>query len=154
MTIGEIIGIATGSSSLLIWAFVFGIWKGRVDKVLEDCSSCHKTIPQTVTELNTKMDLVWKLVAAQILEYNPHLAKRDSPFKLTERGKQCLIPLQPVIVEMKHKAPCYSGLGASDVLLELSNRVPLDKLYVIANAQGCTPAQLLAMATIEMGIQV
>ena len=122
-------------------------WKGVIDTQIKRVL----TLPEVVSDLKMKMDVIWKLFVEQLLDGKPNLAQRGSGFKLTEEGEKAMEDIAHVIEEIRKERP---NLEASDVLVIVSQKIGMAELNKIAHKNGHSTREYLAMLTIKLGIEI
>lgn len=85
----NILGVITGTISALGIVYLIGFWKGQVDSDRVEWKRCQKEYP--LAELWTMAKTMWDIYVVDALHQRPDLANRNSPLKLTNKGKD-LIP--------------------------------------------------------------
>lgn len=87
--IAGIVGAVSGSISLLGIAYLFGVWRGRVDSTLKDFQKCIEQYPPA--EMWTMTKTLWDIYVVSALHHRPDLAGHGSDYKLKKAGED-LIP--------------------------------------------------------------
>ena len=156
-----VLEVAVAATSLVIslgtilgWVAFLGSWKTKVEESMTRHNDCAKVVPAAVQDLKTKMDLVWQVQTLEVLErqklalhHEGPFTERNSPLRITDRGKRCLDLLGPTIRDMK----ALPGLKPSDVPKIVNEKIGLAKLDELAHEQQCTVNELLALITVELG---
>ncbi|MBA7686680.1 hypothetical protein ES703_95133 [subsurface metagenome] len=88
MEIASIVGAVSGCLSLLGIAYLFGVWRGKVDNTLNAFKQCLKDYPPA--EMWTMTKTLWDVYVMDALRHRPDLAEHGS-FKLKKEGEE-LIP--------------------------------------------------------------
>lgn len=147
-----VISIGTILSGIIF----LGSWKRKVDAAVEIETECAKVVPPAVQDLKTKMDWVYQLQMAEVLErqrvavQDESLTERHSPMVATNRGKKCIEKIKPLIEELQTKP----NLNPSDVVTVIHNRLGMDAFTQMARDAGCSPQELLALITLELGFKL
>ncbi|MBA7667986.1 hypothetical protein ES703_76088 [subsurface metagenome] len=87
--IASIVGAVTGCISLLGIAYLFGVWRGKVDSAVKELKDIIKNYPPA--EMWTMTKTLWDIYVVEALHRRPDLAERGSRFKLKKEGED-LIP--------------------------------------------------------------
>lgn len=160
---GGVLEVAVAVTSLIISlatiiggiAFL-GSWKTKVDEAVKSEQDCSKVVPGAVRDLTTKMDWIYQLQMAEVLERQrvavteDSLTERHSPVVPTFRGRQCLAKVKPIIDELQAKP----NMSPSDIVTVIHAKIGIDDFSVIAREAGCTPQELLALITVEAGFKL
>jgi len=175
--VGIIIGFIMALLALAGVFYGIVVWRVRVDDTVKSCKSCADLTPKNISglasqisTLQTKMDLVWQLQTAEVIErqklgvhvafqeqQNPFpprpdypgdasIAHAHSPYKLTDRSEECLKDIQFLFDD-----PAVSKLTAAGVPVYVAEKVGLSKLAATARSCGMTPSELMAIITVKMG---
>jgi hypothetical protein len=173
---GTIISLILALVSIVSVIYSVAVWRTKLDGVLKACKKCAEATPTDVAglkgqlgTLQTKMDLVWQLQTAEVIErqklgvhvayqevQNPFpprpahpgddsIAQAHSPYKLTDRGEECLKDVQFLFDDPINK------MTASGVPVYVAEKVGLAKIAQIARENGMTPSELMAVITVKLG---
>ncbi len=160
-----VIGLILSVLSLIGVIYSVAVKSTKINSVIDGCKTCSETTPKEITGLKgqltglqTKMDLVWQLQTAEVLERqrlavqmvarpDDHLADHQSPYKLTQNGENCLSDVLFLLDDLKG----IEALTPSDIPKFVVERIGMDKLDSIARQKGCTPSEILAAITVKMG---
>jgi len=166
--VGLIIGLILSSFAVLGVIYGVVLWRSKVDQVLSFCKTCSESTPKALVVIQTKMDLVWQLQTAEVMErqklgvhmdfqevgnpfsfplHDKGLAEAHSPYRLTERGEDCLKDVLFIFDDLKG----IEGMTPSDVPVFVTERIGKSNVASIARQNGVTPAELMAAITIKMG---
>ncbi|MBA7469598.1 hypothetical protein ES707_04870 [subsurface metagenome] len=85
----SIVGAISGCISLLGIAYLFGVWRGKVDSALKNFNKCMEQYPPA--EMWTMTKTLWEIYVVEALHHRPDLAEHGSGFKLKKEGEN-LIP--------------------------------------------------------------
>jgi len=127
----------------------FAIWRGGVDKQLSLYSEGH--LLDRTTSIETKIDVLWQIFTEQTLSNRPDLATRGSSFKLTDDAKMAVEAVKAIIPDIN---PGFGDGVAETVLVELPHRIGMDKVKGIAETHGMTLGELLAIISVELGLDL
>lgn len=159
--VGEIIGIIGGTVAIIIgvstilgWFVFLGGWKNKVEEAIKRENDCAKVVPPAVQDLQTKLNWIYQLQMAEVLErqrlavQEESLTTRQSPMKLTERGQKCAQKVEALIKELSE----LPSMKPTDILTELNKRIDVQEFNNIAKSEGCTSQELVAVIFLQLGL--
>lgn len=138
-------GIATfimAGISLAGVIYAFAFWRGKVDNQLKGLN----TMPDRMTKMETKCEVIWAAFVDQTLAKNSGLAHRGSEYELTENAIKA-------VSEVKHHLEADNPgieLLAEQVLYDIPHRLGIVKLKAIAERHEMTLAELLAILSVDL----
>ena len=144
----SVISLIVALISLMGVVYGFAVWRGRVDKQLSDYSDAH--LLDRLCTIETKLETIWQVFMEQVLANLPNLATRSSSYHLTEDAKRAVEEVKGLIPDIN---PGCADV-AETVLVELPNRIGMDRLREIAEKHQMTMGELLAIISIELGIDL
>lgn len=165
---GIVVGLILSIISVIGVIYSVAVKSTKVNAVIDGCKTCSESTPKEIlglkgqlTGLQTKMDLVWQLQTAEVLERQrlavqmasrpeDHLADHQSPYKLTPNGENCLSDVLFILDDLRG----IDALTASDIPKFVVERIGMDKLDSIARQKGCTPSEILAAITVKLGLGI
>ena len=148
----EIVPIISIVAALIALAgvlYAFAFWRGKVEKQLSDYGKAN--IPDRLARIETKMEVLWMIYSEQILSNRPNLAMRESKFKLTDEALKAVEEVKQILPEYN---PGSGQLVSEQVLVDLPRQIGLDKLKDIAGRHNMTLGELLAIISVELGIDI
>lgn len=142
-----IISIVVALVSLAGVLYAFAFWRGKVEKQLSDYGKAN--ITDRLARIETKMEVLWMIYSEQILSNRPNLAMRESKFKLTDEALKAVEEVKQILPN-----PGSEQLVSEQVLVDLPRQIGLDKLKDIAGRHNMTLGELLAIISVELGIDI
>jgi len=136
--IASIVGAISGCISLLGLAYLFGVWRGKVDHAINDLSEVVKNYPPA--EMWTMTKTLWDIYVIEALHHRPDLAEHGSSFKLKKEGED-LIPdhMKTLLKRIPHnphnsEAIATGYLVVKHIGLELINEMAEQKKLSVQEA--------------------
>jgi len=136
--IASIVGAVSGSISLLGIAYLFGVWRGKVDNAINGLSEVVKNYPPA--EMWTMTKTLWDIYVIEALHHRPDLAEHGSGFKLKKEGED-LIPdhMKTLLKRIPHnpynsEAIATGYLVVKHIGLELINEMAEQKKLSVHEA--------------------
>lgn len=145
----QIVSLIAGLISLAGVIYAFAFWRGRVDNQLSDLSKAN--IIGRLAKIEGKQELMWNVFTEQVLTHRPNLATRGSAFKLTDDAMKAIEEVKQILPESN---PGIEPVTSEHILIELPKQIGLDKLKDIANSHDMTLGELLAIMSVELGIDI
>ncbi len=143
MTISEILSILALIISLAGALYSVAYWRGKVDKELKDYSEAK--IPDRLTKIESKFELVWAAFTEQVLSDRPHLATHSSPYKLTAQAELATEDVMFCLDNLENHTTT-----SDKVLVNLPAKLGIDKLKQIATKHQLTLGELLAVISYKL----
>ena len=100
--IAGVIGAVTGCISLLGIAYLFGVWRGKVDSALKDFTKSLEQYPPA--EMWTMTKTLWDVYVVSALGHRPDLAEHGSGFRLKQEGEDLIPDHLKVLLK---RIPCH-----------------------------------------------
>jgi len=147
-----IVGSVAGLISLAGVVYAFAFWRGKVDTQLSDLSK--ENIGKRLVAIETKQEVMWTVFIEQVLTNRPNLAMRGSAFKLTEDAKKAVEEVQQLLPPHNPGPGTNTKMTSEQVLIDLPKEIGLDNLVAIAGRHKMTLGELLAIISIELGIDI
>lgn len=147
----SVAGFAAGLISLASIVYAFAFWRGRVDKQLSDLSEAK--IPERLVKIETKQEVLWTVFSEQILTSRPNLAMRGSKFKLTDDAMKAIEEVKQILPEY-NPSSAGNSVSSEQILIDLPKMIGIDNLKEIAGRHSMTLGELLAIISVELGIDI
>lgn len=136
--IAGIIGAVSGCLSLLGIAYLFGVWRGKVDSALKEFNKCMEQYPPA--EMWTMTKTLWDIYVVSALHRRPDLAEHSSSFKLKREGEELIpehikplldrLPLNP----LNREAIATGYLVVKHIGLDLISKMAEEKHLTVQEA--------------------
>jgi len=135
--------------ALLSVVYAVAYWRAKVDKQLQDYYKAN--ILDRLVKSETMLEMLWKLFSEQVLSNRPNLASRGSKFQLEEDGRKAVEDVKALIDQFTNPG---MEIKAEMVLLDLPRQIGIEKLRRVAVKHSMTLGELLAIVSIELGIDI
>ena len=113
--IAGVIGAVTGCISLLGIAYLFGVWRGKVDSALKDFTKSLEQYPPA--EMWTMTKTLWDVYVVSALGHRPDLAEHGSGFRLKQEGEDLIPDHLKVLLKRIPRHPDNDELIANGYLV-------------------------------------
>jgi len=136
--IASVVGAVSGSISLLGIAYLFGVWRGKVDNAINGLSEVVKNYPPA--EMWTMTKTLWDIYVIEALHHRPDLAEHGSGFKLKKEGEDLIPDHMKTLLKRIPRNPYNSEAIATGYLvvkhigLELINEMAEQKKLSVHEA--------------------
>ncbi len=124
--LASIVGAITGCISLLGLAYIFGVWRGRVDSSLKMIAELLKNYPPA--ESWRMIQTVWEIYVVEALHNRPDLAQRGSGFKLLQEGEDLIPENLKTLLEHIPKNPHKDDVATGYLVVQVLGLEPISKL--------------------------
>lgn len=145
----QIITFIAAVISLAGVLYAFAFWRGKVDRQLSDLSQAN--LIERLVKIEAKQEVQWTVFTELVLSNRPNLAMRGSKFKLTNDAMKAVEEVKQILPD------CNPGGGqvtSEQILIDLPRRIGLDNLKAIADRHNMTLGELLAIISIELGVDI
>lgn len=129
----------------VIYGFAFK-W-GRADRQLSDLSRAN--VVERLIKMETKIEVMWTAFTEQLLANRPHLASKGSRYRLSQEACDAISEVKDSLPDKED-----NGLISEKVLLEVPYRIGMGRLREIAARHSITIGELLALISVELGIEL
>lgn len=143
----SLLSITVAGITILTVFYHFG-QQGQIIKSIND-----DRLPGRMANMEAKLEILWLAFADQNLSNRPDLANRGSGYKLTEAGKDAVSEIMGLVYQQESNNS--NNINRLDqLLLEVPQTVGIDKIKEIAGKHNMRLGELLAVLSIELGIDV
>ncbi len=149
----DILQIATFIAAVIALAgvvYAFAFWRSKVDTQLSVLSK--ENIGERLVKIETKQEVMWTAFMEQVLTNRPNLAVRGSAFKLTDDAMKAVGEVQQLLPH--NPGTNTTKVNSEHILIDLPNSIGLDRLKAIAEKHLMTLGELLAIISVELGIDI